>query len=990
MPLWALGANQIISIGASSCVGGTFTVQRTFFECGQRFSFARATVSRGRFLLVAAVGMFSCLAPVRAQTKRVYIAPDDHTDYFWSADESAYRQAFLSTLDYYLNLADSTANNDPAYQSRWNCDGSLWMWTYERNRSDAQFQRLIERIRDGHITVPLNGLCVCLGGAPAEAVLRGMYYPGHVERKHNLRFRLAYCMENQTLSYGLISLWTGSGVHFSWKGTCSCDSRTPSPWDREHDIYRAVGPDGTALLMKWNSQLDGNQGMGGYAEAYDPGATVEYVTTDAASNGFLDRYPYDVIGCFGKGWDNFETMTDEFISTAMDKTDSTRQVIVSNEVDFFKDFADTYEVSSLPAVACTFGNEWELYSAGMAEETARTKRAVEKLRGAEAMSAVVSVFNPTFMDGRDTARDQAWVDLGIFYEHDFGMVNAPTGSAGRTKRIAWQKRITGEIEDYVDKLHEDAATALADLIPAPATADRFFVFNPLGWTRTDFADFAYNGSASVHVIDVATQDETPSQIVTLNGQTYLRILAADIPSVGYKVFEIQSGDGQNYSSAATVSGSGSTRVLENDNYAVTIGENGAITSLIDKTRGNREFAQDFDGRVVNDLGASSGTLTTENFGRVSVTVKAVASAPVAHTTRITLYRDSDRIDIQNEITENFSDVQTYGFCFYLDNPDIHHEEVGGILRARFLDDGGDYATRNARYDWLTLNHFVDMSDAGNEGVTISNADCSFFQMGLSDPGYLDTERPVVAVLAGGNVANGDEGIPDQAGNSHFLHRFALQTHNTYDPTAAMKMAMEHQNPMICGQVTGASAQLPGESFSALSNSNSSVLLWALKPAEEGANRGLIARLWNVSNAAQTSNVQLSPYEIIGAKQTSHIETDEGDEAFDSTGINPSFSGQQIRTFRLAPANCDDTDDDGTVDCVDGCPDDPGKTEPEPCNCGVPIEDNDNNGVVDCVENPPGTNPLPGLQECCGGGAATATPLLLIGWLALRRRERRRR
>ena len=70
-------------------------------------------------------------------------------------------------LDYYIQQADNTASNASAYQSRWNCDGSLWVWEYEHNQSAAQFQKLIDYIRDGHISVPLNPLCVVLGGAPA-------------------------------------------------------------------------------------------------------------------------------------------------------------------------------------------------------------------------------------------------------------------------------------------------------------------------------------------------------------------------------------------------------------------------------------------------------------------------------------------------------------------------------------------------------------------------------------------------------------------------------------------------------------------------------------------------------------------------------------------------------------------------------------------------------------------------------------------------------
>jgi len=99
--------------------------------------------------------------------KRIYIAPDDHTDLFWSADLSTYERAFTEMLDYYLDLADQTQNEPPEFQSRWNCDGSYWVWVYERDKSQMDFNRLIERMRSGHISVPLNALCICPGGTPA-------------------------------------------------------------------------------------------------------------------------------------------------------------------------------------------------------------------------------------------------------------------------------------------------------------------------------------------------------------------------------------------------------------------------------------------------------------------------------------------------------------------------------------------------------------------------------------------------------------------------------------------------------------------------------------------------------------------------------------------------------------------------------------------------------------------------------------------------------
>ena len=82
----------------------------------------------------------------------------------------------------------------------------------------------MSRIKDGHISVPLNPLCVCLGGAPAEMVIRGSYYAGQIERRFDTRFSLAYLMENQTVPYGIWSLWAGCGANYTWKGICGCDS----------------------------------------------------------------------------------------------------------------------------------------------------------------------------------------------------------------------------------------------------------------------------------------------------------------------------------------------------------------------------------------------------------------------------------------------------------------------------------------------------------------------------------------------------------------------------------------------------------------------------------------------------------------------------------------------------------------------------------------------------------------------------------------------
>ncbi|HTF28504.1 MAG TPA: hypothetical protein VK625_06645, partial [Flavitalea sp.] len=97
---------------------------------------------------------------VHGQQRRIYIANDDHIDYLWSADEETYRRAFVNMLDFYIRKADSTiALGLPAdFQSRFNCDGSLWIWTYEQNKTAREVNTLIDKIRSGHISVPFNAV----------------------------------------------------------------------------------------------------------------------------------------------------------------------------------------------------------------------------------------------------------------------------------------------------------------------------------------------------------------------------------------------------------------------------------------------------------------------------------------------------------------------------------------------------------------------------------------------------------------------------------------------------------------------------------------------------------------------------------------------------------------------------------------------------------------------------------------------------------------
>lgn len=87
----------------------------------------------------------------------------------------------------------------------------------------------------------------------------------------------------------------------------------------------------------------------------------------------------------------------------------------------------------------------------------------------------------------------------------------------------------------------------------------------------------------------------------------------------------------------------------------------------------------------------------------------------------------------------------------------------------------------------------------------------------------------------------------------------------------------------------------------------------------------------------------------------------------------------IQTIEVIDA---DSDGDGTVDCADGCPDDPDKIDPGVCGCGVPDTDSDSDTIPNCHDQCPGEDDLiddneDGVPDCAEGAIPTLSEWGLV-------------
>lgn len=831
---------------------------------------------------------------------RLYLSNDNHTDYMWSGNEATYDTAFVTMIDAWMANNNATNSKPADYQTKFNCDGTYWAWVYAKHKTPSQFQDFINQIKSERIILPMNPLIITYGCVPAEAAIRGMYYAGELQRKYNIPFDLVMSMENQVLPLGLPSLWKGCGAKYAWHGICDCSTQVPGlANNREKEIYWYKGIDDSSILMKWYTHTSDHV-LGNYSEARDPAGAI----TDLTAKVNTANYNYNVAGAFGVGSDDLETTTDKLSAAAESASNASIRVIVSNELDFFRDFETNYG-ATLPSLTQSYGNEWEHACASLSEVSANVKRSLEKLRSAEAMATVVARTDPSFANTLDSLRKEAWMSLGLYWEHDF-TGNGPAVTSD--ERGAWQIRMEQNFSGYVNQLYTLSMANLANQINKVSSNRRFFVFNPLSWSRTDYTDFAYSGSLPVYVVDVSTNTEIRSQVINTNGTQYLRILAPDVPSVGYKVFEIRSGTGSTtFAGAGTVDTT--TRTIDNDYFTIVFTKRGVITSLIDKTNGNKQLVNTgSDDDYINNIGRNSvfaaddnidGSFAVEDSGAVSLAVKITSTAIVNHETVITVFKGIPRIEIDNKVTENFGNDFLYNtFSFNntsISSPTIWHEENGAVIHAKKVSNGGHYADQQARYDLLTLNHFAAVSSNGNYGVTLSNQDCYFMQTGNSTVQDLDENTAKIKVMIAGRI---DGGMMNQGNDVVFNQRYAISSYNTYSAATSMKSALEHQNGFVSAEITNASGFLPEDNFSFLTITDPNTLLWALKPSEDGMDsNGAVVRVWNLANAPVNTSLIFND-DITDAKNITHIETDVSSASFSGKTVNATVGKNQLKSYRV--------------------------------------------------------------------------------------------
>lgn len=334
------------------------------------------------------------------------------------------------------------------------------------------------------------------------------------------------------------------------------------------------------------------------------------------------------------------------------------------------------------------------------QRIARQVRAAEnRIVSAEKMAAMAGVYKHLPWPG--ASFDEAWRTLLLSQHHDCWIVpyNGRPGNTWADKVVSWTSNTTHR-SDSIIRAAENSFSA------EPGTAQQTVrVFNTLPAERQEVVALELTGNAGAppaRIVDAAGK-EVVSQLVAGKETGSRQILfRADVPSMGYNTYRMVNGQAAAATGARVQKQSDGSVRIENDLYIITVdpAKGGAITSLIARKLGNREFVDRSNERSFNELrgnffAAGGFHSSAENPAQVNITENGPLRAGIEikgavnghpFTQTILLTQGQRRIDLHVQIDWN-------------GNPGIGHEYAQNVrwkpeeYRKAFYDD---------RYKLLTL------------------------------------------------------------------------------------------------------------------------------------------------------------------------------------------------------------------------------------------------------------------------------------------------
>jgi len=489
--------------------------------------------------------------------------------------------------------------------------------------------------------------------------------------------------------------------------------------------------------------------------------------------------------------------------------------------------------------------------------------------------------------------NNAWTLMMGGHFHDIAAGTATP----KSYEFAWNDDVIA-MNQFAGVLN-NATEAVAAALDTDTKGVPLVVFNPLNIARQDIVearvDFPGGMPAAVHVIG-SDGKEAPAQIS--DGKI---LFAAQVPSVGYAVYDVQPGSGDNQASQLRVS----KDQLENEYYRVKLNSDGDVASIYDKAIGkellsaphrlaisydnprqwpawNMDWDQEQSPPKAYVSGPAQIRVVENGPVRVAVEVtRETAGSRFVQTISLAAGDSGKRIEFANVIdwATRESNLKATFPLTASNHVATYNWDIGTI----------DRPTAEPKKFEVPSHQWIDLTDASGEfGATVLT-DCK----NGSDKPTDNTIRLTLIRTPGTAGGYADQGTQD-IGHHEFVYGITGHTAGWRDSQTDWE-GQRLNAPLVAFETSKHSGSL-GRAFSLLKINNPRIRVLALKKAEQGDET--IVRMVELDGQPQ-KDVQVSfAAPIAEAREVNGQEQPLGAATVKDGVLLTSFGAYQPRTFAL--------------------------------------------------------------------------------------------
>ncbi len=457
------------------------------------------------------------------------------------------------------------------------------------------------------------------------------------------------------------------------------------------------------------------------------------------------------------------------------------------------------------------------------------------------------------------------------------------------------------------------------------------VFNPLSWVRDDTVEVSVNFEADIPenlaVYDVASNEKVASSVVSKDAaskRATISFAAKNLPSMGYKVFDVRAEDG---TVANSLSVQPDTFTMENDFLKVEINANtGNISQIYNKKDGDRKvFANGYEGNELQILKDTGGTdypawnlmqnemnanpvavlntkpdsiAVVQNTSEKKVVRVSRTYSKSTFTQDITLGANSDRVDVKMNVNWN-EDNRMLKIAFpFAANADKATYEIayGSVERPTTRSNSIDAA----KFE-VSGHKWADVTDNGKTfGASILNdSKYGWDALKISDNGNAATRLRLTALRSpiGSTVRNPISWAP-QAYNIDKTEQnftYSIYPHaGTWQDANSVRKGDELNYKAEAIQVDRHTGRGLGTSDSFAASSADNVIISEMKTPADAADSKtkMILRVYEAEGKNNTSTTITLPSNVKSAKEVNMLE-------YEDSSLNKPISvdGNKI-TFNM--------------------------------------------------------------------------------------------